>query len=44
MKLFLFLDDYLIDSKQDVVRVFPAAELKKGACTIRKHQAMLTII
>jgi len=29
MKLLLFLDDYLIDSKQDVFRVFPAAELEK---------------
>ncbi|OHB55217.1 MAG: hypothetical protein A2Y12_09345 [Planctomycetes bacterium GWF2_42_9] len=28
MKLFLFFDDYLIDSKQDVVRVFPAATLE----------------
>ena len=29
MKLLLFLDDYLIDSKQDVYRVFPAAQLEK---------------
>jgi len=29
MKLFLFLDDYLLDSKRDVVRVFPAAKLEK---------------
>lgn len=29
MKLFLFLDDYLLDSKQDVERVFPAAKLEK---------------
>jgi len=29
MKLFLFLDDYLLDSKRDVVRVFPAARLEK---------------
>ena len=29
MKLFLFLDDYLFDSKRDVVRVFPAAKLEK---------------
>ncbi|MCC7351661.1 MAG: hypothetical protein IT446_13955 [Phycisphaerales bacterium] len=29
MKLFLFLDDYLIDSKQDVFRVFPAARHEK---------------
>jgi len=29
MKLFLFLDDYLIDSKQDVYTVFPAAKLEK---------------
>jgi len=28
MNLFLFLDDYLLDSKRDVARVFPAAELK----------------
>ena len=29
MKLFLFLDDYLLDSKRDVARVFPAAKLEK---------------
>jgi hypothetical protein len=29
MKLLLFLDDYLLDSRQDVTRVFPAAKLEK---------------
>ena len=29
MRLFLFLDDYLLDAKRDVVRVFPAADLEK---------------
>ena len=29
MKLLLFFDDYLLDSKQDVFRVFPPAKLEK---------------
>jgi len=29
MKLFLFLDDYLLDSKRDVARVFATAKLEK---------------